>query len=211
LAIFDASGHRIGVKLRGEVHRDGDWHWLVFVWVARLEDSGGRRFLLQLRARPEDPYRGQLDAPAGGHVSASENHLESALRECHEEMGVVFSASDLIYLGERSLESPTGVCRRVIEHFYLCVRPLRLEETAFTAEADGFVEVDLDEFEELISGTRIAIDGRARLRATGDAIQSIRVGREYVAAYSEEILGSFRYSLSAVRRYLDTAGPKRGQ
>ena len=117
LTIFDSTGRRIGVKTRAEVHRDGDWHWLVFVWVAWTASDGRRCFLLQLRARPGDPYRGQLDAPAGGHVWAKESHLTGALRECQEEMGVRFTPRELVYLGQRSLENPAGVCRRVMEHW----------------------------------------------------------------------------------------------
>jgi 8-oxo-dGTP pyrophosphatase MutT (NUDIX family) len=182
----------------------------VFVLAARTGADGGKRFLLQLRARPDDPYRGQLDALAGGHVSALESHLEGAVREAREEAGVDLRADELVYLGERFLENPAGVCRRVIEHFYLCVRPLRLTETAFTREANGFVEVDLDEFAELLEGTRERLDGQARRPDRGDAVHPIEITAEFLAAYSGEILDDFRRSLRAVRSYLDTGEVDRG-
>lgn len=210
LAFFDPAGRRLGVKPRAQIHRDGDWHWLVFVWAARLDADGGKRFLLQLRARPDDPYRGQLDALAGGHVSALEGHREGAVRECREEVGVDLRADELVYLGERFLENPTGVCRRVIEHFYLCRRPLHLSETVFTREANGFVEVDLDQFAQLLEGTRERLGGQARLAPQGDRIQPIEITGEFLAAYSDEILDSFRRSLRAVRFHLDTGEVDRG-
>ena len=210
LAFFDPAGRRLGVKPRGQIHQDGDWHWLVFVWAARPDADGGKRFLLQLRARPDDPYQGQLDALAGGHVSALESHREGAVRECREEVGVDLCADELVYLGERFLENSTGVCQRVIEHFYLCCRPLHLSETVFTPEADGFVEVDLDQFAELLEGTRERIDAQARLTSRGDGIHSIEITGKFLSAYSDEILDSFRRSLRAVRFYLDTGEVDRG-
>ena len=62
LAIYDSDGRRIGVKPRREVHRDGDLHMLVFVFAARVDSSGNKRVIFQLRARRDDPYRGNIDA-----------------------------------------------------------------------------------------------------------------------------------------------------
>ena len=108
VAVFDRKGQRIGTKTREQAHRDGDWHWLVFVWVAWIRADGSKRFLLQLRGRKGDPHRGQLDAFAGGHVEAGESHLEGAIRECYEESGIKISGDNLVLLGTRSMENPSG-------------------------------------------------------------------------------------------------------
>ncbi len=204
LAVFDAAGRQIGVKSRGQIHRDGDWHLTVFVWAARLEQDGSRRFLLQLRSRPDDPYRGQVDALAGGHVWAVETHIEGAVREFREEAGIEVHEEDLVYLGRRFLENPQGVCKKVIEHFYVCRRPIHLSEPVFSSEANGFIEVDLDEFSDLLEGKLHRVDAQARSVAHGDAVHSVGIGMEALAAYSDQIRDSFRRSVRAVGSYLET-------
>ncbi|MEW6754501.1 MAG: NUDIX domain-containing protein [Candidatus Latescibacterota bacterium] len=210
LAIFDPSGRRVGAKPRGLVHRDGDWHWAVWVWAAQRDAAGRVRVLLQVRGRPDDPYAGSLDALAGGHVAAVESHLEGALREFGEEVGIRLRGDELIYLGQRFLDNPTGVCRRVIEHFYLCRRPVDLRDTAFGEECSGFVEVDLEELDELLNGGREDLVGQGRLPAEPDTVQPVTLSGDHLAAYSPEILESCRRSLRAIRAYLDTGQVDRG-
>ena len=204
LAIFDHAGRQIGVKPRAEVHRDHDWHWLVFVWAARLDSSDQIRILLQIRARPDDPYLGGLDAPAGGHVTAAENHREGAIREFSEEVGVQLNDDDLVYLGDRFLENPTGVCQRVIEHFYLCRRSIDLREVDLNSEVSGFVELGLEDFEELLEGGRDIIEGRAILAGEGGDVREIEVTGEYLSSYSEAIIDDFCRSMRAIRTCLRT-------
>lgn len=201
LAIFDSQGRPLGAKPRSQVHRDGDWHWLVFVWAAR-QDGGGRLcVLLQVRSRPGDPYLGSADAPAGGHVTGAENHCQGAQREFAEEVGIAITAQDLVYLGQGRLENPAGICRRVIEHFYLCTRPVLLEEVRFNEEAGGFVEVELEEFCALLESRREAVTGLGRF-AHRDQIHAVELTRRALAAYPEEILQEFRRSMQAIRAYL---------
>ncbi len=204
LAIFDVSGRQVGVKHRAQVHRDGDWHILVFVLSARIKTDGCIRLLLQLRGRPNDPYRGQVDTLAGGHVGVTENHLEGAIRECREEVGLRLEMDEVLYLGKHLLEDPAGVCRRVIQHFYLCRRRIFLSDLAFTGEVNGFVEVDLDEFSELIKGKRQKINAEARLVALGEAIQVIEMTRDVVSAYSDKTLDNFQRAIRAVRLAVTT-------
>ena len=204
LAIYDPEGNPIGTKRRAEVHRDGDLHWVSFLLAARLDPAGGRRFLLQLRGRAGDPYRGQVDCLAGGHIAADESEREAIVRECREEAGVELDPRTLIYLGKRYLDNPGGVCRRVIDHFYLADRPILLEETAFTPEAEGFVEVDLDEFGELAAGRRPGIAGLARTREHGSAIHPLQITRGHLSAYTEPALKNFRRSVRAIGVYFDS-------
>ena len=64
LAFFDGAGRRLGSKTRAEVHRDGDWHWLVFVWCAWLRGNEPV-LLLQQRGRRGRPLRPQSRFPRG--------------------------------------------------------------------------------------------------------------------------------------------------
>ena len=202
LAIFDAAGRRLGAKSRAAVHREHDWHWLVFVWAAYLDPQSRARMVLQVRARPGDPHLGSLDAPAGGHVIEAETHLQGAVREFGEEVGVELGCEDLVYLGVKALENPGGICRRVFQHFYLCVRPIDLRAVKFNREVSGFVEVGLEEFAELLHGRRDRVDACGRFAAREDEIESVQITQESLASYSDAIMNSFRRSVEAIRIYL---------
>lgn len=204
LAVYDKEGRRIGTKRREEVHRDGDLHWVSFLLAARLDPTGRIRFLLQLRGRPGDPYRGQVDCLAGGHIAAEESERQAIVRECLEEAGVELEVSELLYLGSRFLDNPGGVCRRVVDHFYLASRPILLGEVDFTAEAEGFVEVDLEEFGDLAGGRRESIGGRARTRERGAEIHPLEVTAGHLSAYTEPALENFRRSVRAIGAYFDS-------
>lgn len=206
LAAFDAAGRRLTAKPRLAIHRDQDWHWLVFVWVARRDPQGQLRLLLQVRGRPGDPYLGSLDAPAGGHVAAAESHVQAARREFREETGVELAEEELVYLGEHRLENPGGVCQRVFEHLYLCRRPLHLQDLRFSTESSGFVEVGLEEFADLLEDRRRAIAGLGRSAARPDQVRPAEFTREYLASYSATIVESFRFSLEAIRGSLRAIG-----
>jgi 8-oxo-dGTP pyrophosphatase MutT (NUDIX family) len=204
LAIFDRDGRRIGVKPRSVVHQNHDWHWLAFVWAARLDGKGRCRFLLQLRGRLHDPHHGHVDALSGGHIGADETHLEGALRECREETGLKLNESDVVYLGGRTVDCLTGICRRVVEHFYLCRRIVMLSDLDFGDDVTGFVEVDLAEFVDLIDGRCASVPALVRHIETGDAIFEDQIAKYHVRSYSEEILDGFRLSMRAIERYLHT-------
>ena len=207
LAIFDSEGRPAGIKPRDEVHRDGDWHQLVFVWCAWLNPlgkglPGSASLLLQRRARTGDPYASRLDAPAGGHVMASESHLEGARREVGEEVGIELTEEELRYLGESKLELDSTGCSRVMQHFYLCQRAVELEELRFNEEVDGFVIADLEGVIDILDGRRDSLSARARLGSTpGDLSSTITItGAAF--AFPEPIVRVIRTSMTAIRSAL---------
>ena len=201
LAVFDDEGRQIGVKSRADVHRDGDWHQLVFVWCAWVDEDGAGRMLLQQRARPGDPYASNLDAPAGGHVVAAESHFEAAGREFAEEVGVELAEQDLIYLGQSRLDNPTGTCRRVIQHFYLARMPVDLTELRFNEEVNGFVVAELEGFAEVVEGRRSSLEAQARFQsAPGEVVAFAVTGNAFT--YPERIMDVIRKSVAAIRAAL---------
>ena len=199
LAVFDETGRRVGTKARADVHRDHDWHWLVFVWSAFLDSCGQARALFQVRARPGDPHRGSLDAPAAGHVTACETHLGGALREFREEVGMELQEQDLVYLGQRRLENTAGPCYRVIEHLYWCRRPVDLAEVSCGEEAGGFVEVGLEDFLDLLEGRKERVAGLGRFADQPDEVRESEITAAVLASYSEAIRDSFRESMGQIR------------
>ncbi|GJM87217.1 hypothetical protein PR202_ga03151 [Eleusine coracana subsp. coracana] len=82
---------------RSEVHRDGDYHRAVHVWI--YSESTGE-LLLQRRADCKDSWPGQWDISSAGHISAGDSSLFSAQRELHEELGIKLpvDAFELIFV-----------------------------------------------------------------------------------------------------------------
>lgn len=79
------------LKSRGEVHRDGDWHRSVHIWL--LDEQG--RLVLQKRSEHKDTNPGLLDVSCAGHITGNDHALETAVRELQEELGVTMTSETL--------------------------------------------------------------------------------------------------------------------
>ncbi|XP_007023537.2 PREDICTED: nudix hydrolase 3 [Theobroma cacao] len=98
LDVLTKSGEKTGVsKPRGDVHRDGDYHRAVHVWIFA---ESTQELLLQKRAHCKDSWPGLWDISSAGHISAGDSSLITAQRELHEELGVVLpkDAFELIFI-----------------------------------------------------------------------------------------------------------------
>lgn len=80
-------------KPRNLVHRDGDLHGSVHLWIIRNE-----MVLLQKRSRDKESYPGVLDVACAGHTASGETTVESAIREIKEELNLTLKEEDLTYL-----------------------------------------------------------------------------------------------------------------
>ncbi|URE45028.1 Peptidase family M49 [Musa troglodytarum] len=72
-------------RLSSLVHRDGDYHRAVHVWIY---SESTQELLLQKRADCKDSWPGQWDISSAGHISAGDSSLLSARRELYEELGI---------------------------------------------------------------------------------------------------------------------------
>ena len=101
------------VKSRGSVHRDGDWHRALHLWVL-VRGPGGPCVVLQLRSLAKDTHPGLVDVSVAGHLGAGET-VYDALREAEEEIGLAVSPADTVLLGHQRVERvvPAGVDREV--------------------------------------------------------------------------------------------------
>ncbi len=77
---------------RHEVHKNGWRHRAVHIFVF---NRAGELFL-QKRSRWKDVYPSRWDSSAAGHLNAGDDYEETALREVHEEMGVVVERVELL-------------------------------------------------------------------------------------------------------------------
>ncbi|WOL08617.1 nudix hydrolase 3 [Canna indica] len=86
LDVLTKTGEKTGVsKPRRLVHRDGDYHRAVHVWIY---SESTQELLLQKRADCKASWPGRWDISSAGHISAGESSLLTARRELHEELGI---------------------------------------------------------------------------------------------------------------------------
>ena len=150
-------------KPRAAVHRDGDWHRSVHVWVAGHDEAGVPFLLFQRRSAAKDTWPGRLDATVGGHYRAGESLVET-LREVEEELGVAATRADLWSLGVRVgvHEQEAGVLDRELQDAFL-----RRDDRPLTgyrphpAELAALVRVPLPDLLPVLAGDAPAITGLA--------------------------------------------------
>jgi isopentenyldiphosphate isomerase len=150
------------VKSRAAVHRDGDWHRSLHVWVTGAGDDGP--FLLfQQRSARKDTWPNRLDATVGGHFRAGET-LTDALREVEEEIGVDAPLSSLRPLGVRvcANEAEPGIVDRELQDVFLLRddRPLAAYRL-HPAEVAALVAFPLAALAPFLAGETDAVDGMA--------------------------------------------------
>ena len=76
------------VKKRSQVHKDGDWHRSMHLWIYQPDSSSDDvRVLLQRRSPFKDTHPNLLDVSCAGHVNAGDDILETTMREMAEELG----------------------------------------------------------------------------------------------------------------------------
>ena len=140
------------------MHRDGDWHAALHIWVGGV-DEGGRPFaLFQRRSRTKDTWPGSLDVAVGGHFRAGET-LTDALREAEEEIGLSVGTEDVTRLGRRFAHSPSGRDNEVQEVFALR-SDLPLDAYRLHPdEVDAVATVSLADVLALFEGRRTAVSG----------------------------------------------------
>ncbi|KAJ9467422.1 Nudix hydrolase 3 [Diplonema papillatum] len=78
-------------KERWKVHRDGDWHRSVHLWLIGNGGpgaGGGAEVLLQKRSEHKDTNPGKLDVSCAGHVEGDDSIEHTVQKELHEELGL---------------------------------------------------------------------------------------------------------------------------
>ena len=116
--LIDENGKELGIKKeRSKVHRDGDWHKGVHIWIIV-----GNKILLQKRAPTKDTFPNVFGISCAGHVESGEDYNETAIRELEEELGIKVSTKEFIFLGKRKFitkDPPRKVINNEIIKIYL--------------------------------------------------------------------------------------------
>jgi len=128
LEVLNANGSKTGVKkLKSDVHKQGDWHRSVHVWLMNSQNQ----ILIQKRAPGKAAFPNHWDISSAGHVVAGEDSLTSALRETQEELGLTLNPQDLIYLftNTRSLVLNSGsLIENEIQDVFLVKKDVKLSD-----------------------------------------------------------------------------------
>jgi isopentenyldiphosphate isomerase len=160
--IVRADGVPTGLtKPRAQVHRDGDWHRALHVWVAGRDDEHEPFLMFQQRSLAKDTHPGRLDATVGGHYRAGE-HLEQAIREIEEEIGIEPDLSALRLLGVRlcASELEAGTLDRELQDVFLLEdsRPLTAYRS-HPAEVAALVRFRLADLLPVLAGEAASLEG----------------------------------------------------
>ena len=166
--VITANGNPTGrVKSRAEVHRDGDWHRAIHVWVAGVDVGGAPFLMLQRRSPHKDTWPGRFDATVGGHYRAGES-LAEALREVKEEIGIIPNLNDLRPLGVRvcANEAQPGIVDREIQDVFLLRDDRPLENfRPNPAELAALIRFPLQVLVPFLAGETSEIHGESRTPA----------------------------------------------
>jgi isopentenyldiphosphate isomerase len=174
-----ADGSPLGrTKARAAVHRDGDWHRAVHVWIYGERDTGPF-MLFQRRGLSKDTNPGALDATVGGHYGAGES-LAEVMREVQEEIGVPADLAAMRHIGVRicASEKEGGPIDRELQDVFLWRRDDPLESYVPNPdELEGLLEAHLVDVLELYSGRLVSLNARF-LHARGRSIEQVTFGSE---------------------------------
>lgn len=190
--VVTADGDPTGVtKRRADVHRDGDWHRSIHIWIYGVE-AGVPFLLMNRRGLAKDTSPGLLDAPVAGHLGAGET-VKDAFREMEEEVGIVAEPERLRYAGSRPRAAehttPGTIDREIQEVFlYRDDRPLATYRPN-PAELEGLVRFTLDNALALFAGDATGVlalhlgarDGRlSEITVTPEMLIPTRVDRYFL-------------------------------
>lgn len=149
LDVVDEHDQPLGLKkLRVEVHRDGDWHREVHVWVY----NGKGELLFQLRGPHQETFPNCWDVSVGGHVEAGSDYLESALKEMREELGIEARSEELkkiIYRTRDIRDEHRGIWNRSFQTIFAYRYDGSLD--ALTLEKPAVAEVRFFTEEEMLA------------------------------------------------------------
>jgi isopentenyldiphosphate isomerase len=160
--VLDSMGNRTGVrKPRGSVHRDGDWHAAIHIWVGSLVD-GVSTVVLQRRSSTKDTWPGRVDIAVGGHLSAGEGPDEG-MREAREEIGLELSLDDVTVLGRRFVRSSPN--DNEVQDVFAVRADLPLDTfTPHPLEVEALLQLPIADAIALLSGLVGSVEAVERAR-----------------------------------------------
>jgi len=148
--ILDENGNKTGkTKPRSEVHRDGDWHAAVHIWIL----NNNREVLLQRRCANKDSHPNMLDISCAGHLSAGDSSLEGAVRELKEELGLEVKPEELQFVKtiKNSSKYKSDFINNEFDDFYILRTDKGIEDMKYQEdEISEIFFVSYEKFKEMV-------------------------------------------------------------
>ncbi|KAL8209921.1 hypothetical protein R6Q57_006653 [Mikania cordata] len=153
--VLTKDGLKTGIsKPRSAVHRDGDYHRAVHIWIFA---ESTQQLLLQKRTECKDSWPGLWDISSAGHVSAGDTSLITARRELQEELGVTIpnDAFELLFVFRQECVTNDGkFIDNELDDVYLVTTldPIPLE--AFTlqeSEVSAVKYISVEDYKQLLA------------------------------------------------------------
>lgn len=147
LNLIDEEGHFLETaKPRTLVHRDGDLHPAVHVWII-MEKDMGVYILLQKRSANKLINPCCYDVSAAGHVPQGEEFRIFAVREAAEELGIELQENKLEFLNlHKSSYNCGDIHDNEIRAVYLCREKIDADNLILQdSEVDSVVWAEVDE------------------------------------------------------------------
>ena len=136
-------------KPRSLVHRDGELHPAVHIWIIKRKDMG-IYVLLQKRSHEKRIAPDCFDVSAAGHVAQGEEFRSTAVRETEEELGLKIHGSRLELIGLlRNEYSDEGVNDNELRAVYLCREDVDVDK--FVLQSSEVSDVCWAEIDELLA------------------------------------------------------------
>jgi isopentenyldiphosphate isomerase len=184
-------------KRRADVHRDGDWHRAIHIWIVSEIDRVGS-IIFQRRSLAKDTSPGALDPTVGGHLTSGET-LEEAFREAEEEIGIVVEPEKAIPVGRRIgiNETDAGIRDRELQDVYFARddRPLAGYRPN-PAELEELIRVPLEELLDLLAGDRSSVETEV-ISSHNDQVSQ---GELTMADFSSRPIDTYRYRVAIAAR-----------
>lgn len=149
--ILDENGNKTGkTKLRDEVHRDGDWHKAVHIWI--INHNGD--ILLQRRCATKDSNPNMLDISCAGHLTACDKSLDGAIRELKEELNLDVKSEELLFIKtlKRSSKYTETFINNEFDDLYILKTTKAIEDMKYQEEEISEIFfVSYKEFKEMVN------------------------------------------------------------
>ena len=141
-------------KPRSLVHRDGDLHPTVHIWLIKRRDMG-IYVLLQKRSPEKDVNPDRYDVSAAGHVSQGGEFRNAAVREMKEELGIDITGGQLELIGLINHKTCYGnINDNELSAVYLCREDIDTDKLVL--QSSEVSEVDWVEVDEMIASMKYA-------------------------------------------------------
>ena len=144
--ILDSNGNSTGKTcLKSVAHQNGYFHATVHIWFY----TKGEKILLQKRASTKKVFPNLWDISVAGHIGAGEEIEKAALREIHEEIGLILSGNELIKIGTRKhqVSHDNGIQDNEFHHVFIA--ELKVDPKELTVQQEEVAGLQLFDLEIL--------------------------------------------------------------